>query len=115
MPGRRLDGALTVAGGVARYTLRGEIDTGNADELQRELIDACDAHGGRLELEMADVAFIDSSGLRALLLAQRHAEALGGRVVVLRPAAPVVALVRLAGVEDALPVPDGTSWEDLPA
>ncbi len=113
--GRLLDGVLTDVDGVARYTLRGEIDVANADQLQRRLRDACDAHGSRIEIDMAEVTFIDSSGLRALLLAHRHAEGLGGGVVVLRPSAAVVALVRLAGVEAALPAEEGTSWEDLQA
>jgi len=88
----------TVAGGRVRMLVRGEIDL--ADE--RPLIDEVDAVVGDsydvvVELDLAGVDFIDSSGLRALLLLRR---AHGERVLVGARSAPVQRVLEIAGLAE---------------
>jgi anti-anti-sigma factor len=77
---------------------RGEIDI--ADE--RPLLDEVDAvmggsEGVVVELDLAQVEFIDSSGIRALLLLRR---AHGDRVVLGARSAPVQRVLEIAGLTD---------------
>src|SRR5947199_10737853 len=86
---------VKVADGRVRMLVQGEIDL--ADE--RPLIDDVDAvmDGSDdvvVELDLAAVDFIDSSGLRALLLLRR---AHGERVLVGARSAPVHRVLELAG------------------
>ena len=108
-----LEGVLTDVDGVARYTLRGDVDQSNADRLLGRLIGVLEEGRPFLELDLADVSFMDSSGVRALILVNRAAQARGGAFSVLRPSPPVVRIVQLAGVEDALPTMGGVSWDHL--
>ena len=88
----------TVADGRVRMLVQGEIDL--ADE--RPLIDEVDAVVGGsddvvVELDLAGVDFIDSSGLRALLLLRR---AHGERVLVGARSAPVQRVLEIAGLAE---------------
>jgi anti-anti-sigma factor len=88
----------TVADDRVRMLVRGEIDL--ADE--RPLIDEVDAVVGAsadvvVELDLAGVDFIDSSGLRALLLLRR---AHGDRVLLGARSAPVQRVLEIAGLAE---------------
>jgi anti-anti-sigma factor len=94
----------TVADDRVRMLVRGEIDL--ADE--RPLIDEVDgvlgtSDGLVLELDLSEVGFIDSSGLRALLLLRR---AHGERVLLGARSAPVQRVLEIAGLAEMFA--DGT-------
>ncbi|MFN8050107.1 MAG: STAS domain-containing protein [Acidimicrobiales bacterium] len=57
------------AGGV-RVVVAGEIDMASAPLLEDHLAVACNA-AERVELDLSEVSFMDSQGLRVLLVAQR--------------------------------------------
>ena len=91
----------TVADDRVRMLVSGEIDL--ADE--RPLIDEVDAVVGSsehvvVELDLAQVDFIDSSGLRALLLLRR---AHGDRVFLGARSAPVQRVLEIAGLAEMFP------------
>ena len=89
------------AGEVAIVRAQGEVDLGNADELAGALqADPCDGCDG-VVLDLLGVPFMDSSGLRAVLVAADGLES--GLVVVLSPGSPVLRLFELAEVTDRLP------------
>ena len=88
----------TVGDDRVRMLVRGEIDL--ADE--RPLIEEVDAVVGTsadvvVELDLAEVDFIDSSGLRALLLLRR---AHGDRVLLGARSAPVQRVLEIAGLAE---------------
>jgi anti-sigma B factor antagonist len=75
----------------------GELDMATADELVRALEPAIATAGGDLTLDLSDLTFIDSSGLRALLEVSQRLNG-GGRLVLSRPseaASKVFELVRI--------------------
>src|SRR4051812_42228333 len=95
----------TVDGGRVRVLVRGEIDL--ADE--RPLIDEVDAVIGAADdvvvvLDLAEAHFIDSSGLRALLLLRRS---YGERVVLGARSAPVQRVLEIAGLAEMFSGGDG--------
>jgi len=73
----------------------GEIDASNADTFQAALLKAA-TPDAPLEVDMADVSFIDSSGIRALHAAQRS----GCDLVVVNPSRQVMLLLDLTSLSD---------------
>jgi anti-sigma B factor antagonist len=75
----------------------GEIDLGTVDRIERVVADAL-AETGEVSLDLREVTFIDSTGLRLLLELDDLALA-GGRALTMTPSATVTQLLRLTGLE----------------
>ncbi|WP_051222379.1 STAS domain-containing protein [Conexibacter woesei] len=73
---------------VARLRLTGELDLARVAQL-REAVQEAWAGGGRLEIDLRDLSFIDSSGLRALIDVHNNAESSGSSYVLI-PGRPEV-------------------------
>jgi anti-anti-sigma factor len=71
----------------------GEVDASNAVQLARALA-AETAHGGDVTLDLADVAFLDSTGLEHLIRAARDLEGTG-RLILVSPQDPIRRLFEL--------------------
>lgn len=91
------------AGGSFRLALAGELDLHGVDQLAARVVEALTAEGvDRVEVDLSDLHFIDSSGIQALLRAQaqvRKAQ-VGFRVVEISRA--VERVMKLAGLGDTL-------------
>ena len=80
----------------------GDVDIASSPMLQEALHDATMRHTNRIVVDFADVRFIDSSGVQALLAAQQAAVDIGTSLVV-HCARPNVALVfEVLGLTDRL-------------
>lgn len=88
--------AVPIASGDLRgVTVTGEIDIATTSLLDRAVAEACSVRGGTglrsrpvFLLNLADVTFLDGSGLHTLAEAQHHAEAAGYQVRAALPIAP---------------------------
>lgn len=88
--------------GVATLTLRGELDLASAHQLE-ESFAAVDEQGPlRVTIDLGGLAFIDSSGLRALLLADARADERGYELVLLPGSEPVQRVFEMTGAFDVL-------------
>jgi anti-anti-sigma factor len=85
-------------------TVRGEIDAATCDELASALTAATRSQQG-LEVDVSGVTFIDSSGLRTLVLAQQH---LGDdrKLVVRGPDATFKRLLGITGLDEVFEIVD---------
>jgi anti-anti-sigma factor len=87
--------------GRAVYALQGEIDMGAAEALLVRTTELAATQDGDLVLDLADVTFIDSAGMRALLILRENLTS-GGRTLRLGNVTPEVKrlldLVGLTGV-----------------
>jgi anti-sigma B factor antagonist len=81
----------------------GEIDTATSSELERRLMGALDGADGDLALDLSEVGFLDSSGLRTLLVAQQAVAATGHRVVLVGSTPMVDRLLEVTGLRDLFP------------
>lgn len=82
-------------------TLRGELDIASAPTLERAVEAARSANSARLIIDLAGVTFMDSTGLRVLLLARESIDG-NGRELRLRPGPRQVQRVfELSGTLDA--------------
>lgn len=83
--------------------LHGEIDASSA-RLLSGCLDPLPGTTGDLELHMAGVSFVDSSGLRVLIAAHQRAAAVGRTLVLVDPSPVVQRLLDISGLEDLLAV-----------
>jgi anti-anti-sigma factor len=97
-----LDVAVQEVPGGARVTVSGELDAATASDLESALADAV-ASGGRVELDLSAVTFIDSSGLRALIVSRQAASDAGGTLVLGATTAVVDRLLQLTGLDESFP------------
>ena len=98
--------SITTTGGDEGRALlvSGEVDVSNADELRRAVDDALAAKPVRLEVNLAEVGYIDSTGIGVLVGASHHAEDLGCGFEVTHPQKNVRRVLGLLGVERELHV-----------
>ena len=61
---------------------------------------------GRSSIDLSELDFVDSSGLRLFIVLDQRAEAEGWTLRLIRPAAQVPQVFRVSGVEENLPFVD---------
>ncbi len=81
--------------------LRGELDMMSAPRLAEALEQA--PEGGQVVIDLGGVQFMDSIGLRALLVAHKASQRDGGRLRLRRGPEPVQRVFRITGTESLLP------------
>ncbi len=90
------------AGGERVMTLRGELDIASASNLERALLRSRPV-GQRVVLDLADLRFMDSTGLRVLLRARVAAEKGRWELRMTNVPPNIRRLFDMTGVHDALP------------
>jgi len=116
--GRQLPGTVRLAGlltlsclisqtGQTTVTFAGELDAAAADQAYGYVRDAIDAHGGEVLLNVAGLGFCDARGLGALARMSRHAGQAGSSVHLVAPPPLLVKIIRITGLQDALPLHRG--------
>jgi anti-sigma B factor antagonist len=86
-------------GTTAAVTVHGSLESATADELRRRLRDLIDAGHGRVDLDLADVWFLDGEGVGVLVGALRAQESAGGRLFVTASSAMVRRVLHVAGLD----------------
>ena len=76
----------------------GELDLATAPTLETALTEALAGAAGRVVLDLRELAFIDSSGLRTLLTARRRAEEAGSGFSLVAGHAALERTLEIAGV-----------------
>ena len=95
------EGPLTIELSERGLVVVGEIDAHTAPMLS-EAITADERPD--LELDMTAIEFIDSSGLRVLILAHQNLEGRGGILQITNPSPPVKRLFEISGVDEYLSI-----------
>ncbi len=92
--------------------LSGEIDLSTVEELQDRLKDALDEHPKLVVLDLRDVSFLDSSGLRMILRLNKRQQDSGGRLVLVRGGRRVARVLEITGADSELEQVDDPSEVD---
>lgn len=88
----------------ARLELRGELDMSSAPMLTREL-DAVESHHPKeIVLDLAELSFMDVTGLRTILDAARRARRAGSALVIANPLPHITRLLELTAIDQTLEV-----------
>ncbi|MEV0129386.1 STAS domain-containing protein [Dactylosporangium sp. NPDC050688] len=91
--------------GVARLAVAGEIDSLTAGSLHAALAAVLREHDPhRIELDLSDVTFMESAGVRTLLTGVVMAQRTGCDLLVVRASPAVYRLLRICGLLDVLGV-----------
>lgn len=74
----------------------GELDVATAPVLDRALVDCAREHPSRLIVDLADVPFMDASGLRVLVSARGRQHEDHGEMLIAHPSRQVLRLLEIA-------------------
>ena len=102
------------ANGARVVRLKGEFDLAGVPTFERELGRGPGPHEKTLVLDLRELTFLDSSGLRAVLMADRAVRAEGRRCVVVRGPERVNRVLELTGVDAHLELVDGFPLSEQP-
>jgi anti-anti-sigma factor len=89
--------------------LSGEIDLSTVGELQERLQPSLDDNPKLIVLDLRQVSFLDSSGLRLILRLNKRQEESGGRLVIVRGGRRVARVFEITGVDGELEQVDDPS------
>ncbi len=85
--------------------LAGELDSATSMQLLARFEQALSALDGReLLIDLEEVSFMDSSGMRAIIVMERRAAEERVAIVFAAPPAPVTELLQVTGIADRLPL-----------
>jgi stage II sporulation protein AA (anti-sigma F factor antagonist) len=84
--------------------LAGEMDMNNAEELQRELTARVPSGPYSLIVELSQLSFIDSTGIRAVASVAGHVKAGGGTVVLAGPTRNVMRVFEIVKLDELVAV-----------
>lgn len=110
-----IDTVVTADGRVARLKVTGELDDCTADVLGSAVAQALDLPAVELiELDVAALAFCDSTGIACLLACGIAAHDAGSRLVLVNPTPLVTRVLDITGVLDLLGVTPQSSRASQP-
>jgi anti-anti-sigma factor len=92
----------TIEDGIVCLALHGELDLASAPALESSLLEVEQQAPGRLVIDLGDLQFIDSTGLRLLLQANSRAQQRGSALVLRRGNAAVQRVFDVTGALDVL-------------
>ncbi|WP_433379399.1 STAS domain-containing protein [Actinoplanes sp. CA-142083] len=100
--GADVDGSLAVV-------LRGELDFTNAGEIAAVILESvADSRPLAVRVDVAEVSFLDSSGIGVLVHAMRAAEEVSAKFEVQNPRAKVLDQLRLSGLLEPFGLSDAS-------
>ena len=84
----------------------GEVDMSHEEELRRELRAAVEADAKGVVVDLTECEFIDSTGIRALLLSrdQQQSEGAFGRLAVAASSEQILRILSVMGIEKVIPI-----------
>src|ERR1700733_2944167 len=94
---------VDVVRGVRVVTVPEEVDITNAPGLRTALLQAAADGSPALVVDMTRTRFCDSAGLRVLVDAHKQALAEGRAVLLAVPAAAVLRVLEITGIDQAIP------------
>ena len=92
--------------GAPRLVLSGELDLASAEELESKLKQLESSEPQLLMLDLRELEFMDSTGLRAVIAADARARERGARLVVIRAPDEVDRVFRLTRMDQHLELVD---------
>jgi anti-sigma B factor antagonist len=89
-------------GGIPVLSVKGEIDVASSPRFSASLWDLLGAESDTLIVDLSEVSFIDSTGLGALIEAEKHSGAAGKNLRLVVTAPHIRRLLELTGLDEIL-------------
>ena len=93
-----------IHGGMSVFELTGSLDIATSPTVRASLIEASERGDHKLIVDLTKVDFLDSTGLGALIGAQRQAKEFGGDVRLVVKEGQILRLLRITGLLKVLAV-----------
>jgi anti-anti-sigma factor len=90
-------------GGVTLAALRGRLDVAGSGAIELKFNATAGARKA-LVVDLSDVSFVASMGMRLLLLVGKTMSARGGKMALLSPRPEVASVLHTAGIDTVLPI-----------
>jgi anti-sigma B factor antagonist len=97
-----LQWSVTRTGHEVTVALVGEVDLGSASALAEALNPVIGANPFSVIIDLEQLSFLDSSGIRCLVNAAKDASAVGSHLVVQRPTPMILRALQICGVDELL-------------
>jgi anti-sigma B factor antagonist len=95
-----------VAEAAALLTLRGELDIATVPRLEQAVAAALAGGARELTIDLRPLSFLDSSGLRLIIVLAERAVAEGWTLALVRPPMPALTIFQITRAEENLPFID---------
>ena len=95
---------VSTDGDCSRVVLKGELDLSGVDRVREALEQAAQQPVRMIALDLAELTFLDSTGLEVILRAARREQEGGRRLVVARPSLYVRKLFELTAIDQSLDI-----------
>lgn len=103
---RGFEVAVNSEAGSTVVSISGELDIATADRLTKAFDGLSVERGGRLAVDLSSVEFMDSTGLRLLITANRTAGEVGYEFAVVTGSSPAKRVFELTKMDDHIKVVD---------
>ena len=98
----------TLDNGVKKVALIGRLDLDGVNEIEEAFVQALSGKGDAIVLDLTNLEFLASIGMRLFIMHARNLKASGGKVVLFNPKAFVYESLRAGGIDKLL-----TIYEDF--
>ncbi|HTE13833.1 MAG TPA: STAS domain-containing protein [Burkholderiales bacterium] len=93
-----------IDGGITMIRLRGRMDVRGAQEIDLKFSAVTGVNHGAFIVDMSQVDFLASIGIRTLLVSAKAVKARGGRLVLFKPTESVAGILEMARITDIIPM-----------
>jgi anti-anti-sigma factor len=93
-----------LADGIDRVKLAGRLDSAGVEAIDHRLSALTATQAARVLVDLSQVSFLASIGIRALLTNARALRQRGGRMALLSPQSLVEEVLRVTGIESMIPI-----------
>jgi anti-anti-sigma factor len=90
--------------GIRLITMYGVLDATSVERIERKLREFSAGQGAVLILDLSEVSFIASIGIRLLLAIAKSVGSQGGRLALLTPISGVFEILNLTGIDQIIPI-----------
>jgi anti-sigma B factor antagonist len=88
----------------AVLALEGELDVANATEAYKRMVRLDLRRGAQLVLDLSELTFMYSTGIRVILQAEQYARMHGAELIIVRPPDRVMRVLELVGLDEQLDI-----------
>ena len=95
--------SVEVHGEEGHIAVEGDLDMATAPRLEGAVRDAAQSGARKVTIDLGSVSFVDSSGLRVLILIDRQAQEDGWELAIRRPSEGAFTVFKVSGADESLP------------
>lgn len=86
------------------FAVTGRVDASNAARLESEILAAIEQSGPALIIDLTQLGYMSSAGLRVMLVAAKRAKAAGGKAVIQGAQPAVAEVLKMSGFDRIIPL-----------